>query len=90
MNSTCTQSTNFSTSSSKIFAPKPMRKSGCYSMSKLKNQTPKCPFSLFSESKTNSLFALGSVGEIAKDFQTFKSDAIPARNPLNPFHLLQR
>ena len=75
MNSTCTQSTKSSISSCKFFAPKPIRRSGCYSMSKLKDQIPKCPFSLSSEIKSDSLFDLGSIDKIAKDFQTFKSDS---------------
>ena len=82
MNSTCIQLTNSSTSSCKFFAPNPMRRSGCYCMSKLKDQIPKYPFSLSSECKSNSLFDLGSIDEIAKDFQTFKSDSFQAQREI--------
>ena len=82
MNSTCTQSTNSSTSSCKFFAPNPIRRSGCYCMSKLKDQIPKCPFALSSECKSNSLFDLGSIDKIAKDFHTFKSDSFQAQREI--------
>lgn len=85
MNSTCTQSTKSSSSSCKICAPKPMRRSGGYSMSKLKDSNPKCPFALSSEGlrgKSESLFDLGSIEEIDKDFQTFKSDAFQAQREI--------
>ena len=81
MNSSCTQSTKSSISSCKFFAPKLIRRSGCYSMSKLKG-TPKCPFPLSSEVKSEALFALGSIDEIAKDFQTFKSDSFQAQREI--------
>lgn len=82
MDSTCTQSTKTSSSSCKICAPKPMRRSGGYSMSKLKDSNPKCPFALSLERKSESLFDLGSTEEIDKDFQTFKSDAYQAQREI--------
>ena len=83
MSSTGTQSTK-SSNSSRFYAPKPIRKSGNYSTSKLPREyPPKCPFVLSSEGrKSESLFDLGSIEEINKDFQTFKSDANQAQREI--------
>ena len=86
MNSTGTQSTKSSSSSSRICAPKPIRRSGNHSTSRLSREcTPKCPFALSSEGlkgKSESLFDLGPIEEIDKDFQICKSDEFQAQREI--------